>query len=66
MTEQLQLDLCPELEALFADGLADHRRLETGPQRLLATLVRQGLDDRALPAAAALVLELDRPREPAS
>jgi hypothetical protein len=59
MTEQqLQLELFPE-----AALLADHRRInETGGAgRLLAVLVRQGLDERALVAAAAMVVLLDTP-----
>jgi hypothetical protein len=61
---ELELDLYPaEIKALLAEGLADRRRLDTGPHRLIAMLVRQGLDERALVPAAALVLELDRPRE---
>jgi hypothetical protein len=35
------------------------RHVEAGPARLLRALVRDGLDEDALPAAAALVIELD-------
>jgi hypothetical protein len=53
----------PEIKTLLGDGLVDRRRVTTGAERLLAVLVRQGLEGRALPAATGLMLELDRPRE---
>ena len=56
--EQLSLLL---LEAArLADQLPGRSRGRTGPERLLVALVRGGLDREALPAAAALALELER------
>lgn len=44
----------------IADRLADRRRLPAaGAERLLVDLVKNGLDERALLPAAALVCELD-------
>jgi hypothetical protein len=39
--------------------LRDHRRIETGAERLLVALVHGGLAERDLPVAAALALALD-------
>jgi hypothetical protein len=58
--EQLSFDL--DALACRVDRLADRRRIKTPAAKLLAELVRVGLDERALMSAAALVLELDRPR----
>lgn len=50
-------------EHALADDLRDRRRVSTtGAERLLVELVRRGLEEQALAPAAALVLELDRPR----
>ncbi len=66
MTEQLQLDLDAACRRL-ADQLRDRRRIPPtgGAERLLSDLIRNGLDERALLPAAALViaLELDSRRE---
>jgi hypothetical protein len=43
--------------------LRDRRRIETGAPALLAELIRNGLDERALVPAAALALTLDEPRD---
>ena len=43
----------------LADQLADRRRVLDGAERLLIELIRQGLDEKALRPAAALVDELD-------
>jgi hypothetical protein len=63
-SDQLQLDLDSLIDLI--EQLDDHRRIEAAASRLLETLVRRGLDDRALLSAAALVLELDRPPEDVS
>jgi hypothetical protein len=50
-------------QVAFPDELLGRRYIALdggGPGRLLATLVRRGLAREALPAAAALVLELER------
>jgi len=39
------------------------RRVSAGPAKLLRDLVREGLDPEALPAAAALMIELDKGAE---
>jgi hypothetical protein len=59
---QLQFDF-DEALARLADQLDERRRIPRGAERLLEALVRVGLADDALPAAAALVLALDEPRE---
>jgi hypothetical protein len=59
--DQLAFDF-DALVRLF-DQLHARRRIETGAPRLLEALVKRGLDERALVSAAALVLELDRPKE---
>jgi hypothetical protein len=51
---QLQLDF----DAL-ARELHDHRRIDSGAERLLVALVHGGLAERDLPVAAALALALD-------
>jgi hypothetical protein len=61
---QLALDV--DQTARLVAALHDRRRIErSGPARLLARLVAEGLDPRAMTVAAALALELDRPRETA-
>jgi hypothetical protein len=61
--QQTQLDLEAACRGLAA-GLADRRRTPRGgAERLLRALVRVGLAENALPAAAYLVLELDRVRD---
>ena len=57
MSEQLVLDLDA---ATLAARLADRRRVgdRGSAARLLMALVRAGLDERALPSAAGLVIEL--------
>lgn len=56
-----------DLDALtrLVDQLRARRRFDSGAERLLVALVETGLDDRALLPAAALALELDRPKVPA-
>jgi hypothetical protein len=56
---QLQLDLDRACRRL-ADDLTRRHVPASGAERLLRALVRTGLDERALPAAAGLALELDR------
>jgi hypothetical protein len=60
--EQLALDV--DGRTRLAAALLDRRRLPAvdhgGAERLLQALVTRGLEERALPAAAALALELDR------
>jgi hypothetical protein len=57
---QLQFDL--DAIVYLVDQLRERRGIKTGAPRLLVELVRRGLDERALISAAALILELDRPR----
>jgi hypothetical protein len=58
---QLQFDL-DALAARLADGLRDRRHHgRDGAERLLVALVRQGLDETDLVAAAALAIALDQP-----
>ncbi len=52
--------------SLLADRLPDRSRCRTGAERLLLALVRAGPSEDALPAAAALALELDRARREVS
>jgi hypothetical protein len=49
-----------ELAGALADWRRAHERGADGAGRLLRRLVRDGLDPRALRAAALLVVELDR------
>ena len=56
---QLQFDF-DALSARLADDLKNRRRVPTGAETLLRRLVLRGLDEQALTAAAALVLELER------
>ena len=46
----------------LVDQLRARRRVDSGAERLLVALVETGLDEQALLSAAALALELDRPR----
>jgi hypothetical protein len=57
--DQLALDFAQA--ACLLEQLRDRRRVDAGPARLLAALVRFGLSERAVPVAAALALELDQP-----
>ena len=54
---QLQLDF--DALVRLAERVRAPHRIENGPERLLAHLVRRGLDERALLSAAALVLQAD-------
>ena len=65
MSGQLQFDWAPQTKAL-AGQLLDRRQMPSsgndtaGAARLVRKLVRRGLQEAALPAAAGLVLALDR------
>jgi hypothetical protein len=63
---QLQLDL-DQLARRLADRIRDRREhvRRGGAERLLIALVRHGLGERDLLAAAALAIELDRPKDAA-
>jgi hypothetical protein len=60
---QLALDL--DALARLVDSVRARRHVPAGAERLLAELVRGGLAERDLISAAALVLQLDRPKETA-
>jgi hypothetical protein len=62
MTDHAQLSLLDDPKVLMA-ALRDYRRMPIGDgaARLLRRLVRLGLSEDALPAAAALCLALDEP-----
>jgi hypothetical protein len=57
-----QLSCDADLERLV-DQLRARHRVQTGSARLLRALVARGLAQRDLGTAAALCIELDRPRE---
>jgi hypothetical protein len=63
VSEQLVFDLDAACRGLLRDQLADPRRVPAGAERLMRVLVKRGLAEDALVPAAALALELDRPRD---